>query len=259
MLEETRQTVIPLASLLAAMTIAGAFWVGVLAARRLRDWGEGRRALEGRGTPLALAAGAGSSAAAVAGDEVARRIRARVAERVAAEPRFQGVGRSAGTGSETDSVDGALESVRVGDVLVVRETDTHHDGDYLVEGILSLRDGLRTLTLLVGRDGARERWLVDVEEEVWWLVEPIDGHGLVGEPPRQIRLEGHLYGLERRGQASTAGDGQPGRPNDARVAFYLYVAGPSDVLWVERWGERVLVGRGRPLGASHQVELLPGS
>lgn len=31
------------ASLLAAMTIAGAFWVGVLAARRLRDWGEGRR------------------------------------------------------------------------------------------------------------------------------------------------------------------------------------------------------------------------
>ena len=37
------------ASLLAAMTIAGAFWVGVLAARRLRDWGEGRRALEDGG------------------------------------------------------------------------------------------------------------------------------------------------------------------------------------------------------------------
>ena len=50
------------ASLLAAMTIAGAFWVGVLAARRLRDWGEGRRALEEGGgtTPLAIAAVSGA-------------------------------------------------------------------------------------------------------------------------------------------------------------------------------------------------------
>ena len=41
-----------LASLLAAMTIAGAFWVGILAARRLRDWGDGRRQLLGAGTRL---------------------------------------------------------------------------------------------------------------------------------------------------------------------------------------------------------------
>jgi hypothetical protein len=58
-----------LASLLAAMTIAGAFWVGILAARRLRDWGDGRRQLsegEGAHAPLALAPGAVAAAATAA-------------------------------------------------------------------------------------------------------------------------------------------------------------------------------------------------
>jgi hypothetical protein len=67
------------ASLLAAMTIAGAFWVGVLAARRLRDWGEGRRALEEGGTtPLAIAAVSG----APPDDVGSRRVRALVAQRI---------------------------------------------------------------------------------------------------------------------------------------------------------------------------------
>ena len=60
-----------------AMTIAGAFWVGVLAARRLRDWGEGRRAIEDGHTPLALAAGSSG----VPDDPRTRRIRALVADR----------------------------------------------------------------------------------------------------------------------------------------------------------------------------------
>src|SRR5690606_6211840 len=51
-----RPMVLAVPSLLAAMTIAGAFWVGVLAARRLRDWGDNSRALERGDAPLALAA-----------------------------------------------------------------------------------------------------------------------------------------------------------------------------------------------------------
>jgi hypothetical protein len=71
-----------LASLLAAMTIAGAFWVGILAARRLRDWGDGRRQLsegEGHHPPLALAAASSSTSAGNLHDAVSQRIRARVA------------------------------------------------------------------------------------------------------------------------------------------------------------------------------------
>lgn len=61
------------------MTIAGAFWVGVLAARRLRDWGEGRRALEeGDPRPLAIAAVSG----APPNDDATRRVRAMVADRI---------------------------------------------------------------------------------------------------------------------------------------------------------------------------------
>ena len=68
------------ASLLAAMTIAGAFWVGVLAARRLRDWGDNSRALEHGEAPLALAAASG----APSNDDSIKKVRNRVAERLQA-------------------------------------------------------------------------------------------------------------------------------------------------------------------------------
>src|SRR5690606_31369141 len=67
-------------SLLAAMTIAGAFWVGVLAARRLRDWGDNSRALEQGEAPLALAAASG----APSDSDAVKKVRARVAERLEA-------------------------------------------------------------------------------------------------------------------------------------------------------------------------------
>ena len=68
-------------SLLAAMTIAGAFWVGVLAARRLRDWGDNNRMLEQGEAPLALMAASGSPS----DDASVARVRARVAERLQKE------------------------------------------------------------------------------------------------------------------------------------------------------------------------------
>ena len=123
------------ASLLAAMTIAGAFWVGVLAARRLRDWGEGRRAIdEGHAPPLALAAASG----APPDDPTSRRVRELVAERLsnprvrpgAIAPR-QLVSADAGSRAEL-----GLGTLRQGDVIVVEAADSGADGDYLAEGVV---------------------------------------------------------------------------------------------------------------------------
>ncbi len=239
-----------IASLLAAMTIAGAFWVGVLAARRLRDWGEGRRALDESQRPLALA----SMASGSLDDVKSQRVRDRVAEKLLAD----GDGGPAAPRSlVSDELD--LASLRERDVVSVDGAESAVDGDYVVEGLVILREGLDRTTLAVLADGGREAWLVGrPEEENWLLVRPVPGHGLSGEPPRQIRHAGISYGLERRGQASAARSGRHGRPEQNRVATYLYRASPRDVLWVERWGSDVLMGAGQPV-AAHNVVFLPGS
>ena len=263
-----------LASLLAAMTIAGAFWVGILAARRLRDWGDGRRQLsegEGHHPPLALAAASGSHpGASFAGssggsgggsggmlhDAVSQRIRARVAQRLQ--------GRIGPTVPRTIDVDPeaadlGLTGLRQGDVIVIESGDPQLDGDYLVDGVINLREGAQVTVVAVMTDADRTRWLVgSPEQDRWSLCEPIRGHGLSGEPPRHIHHADLDYALERRGQASAAGVGMHGRPALPRVATYMYRAGPDQALWLERWGEQVLMGAAASVSA-HDVHFLPGS
>jgi hypothetical protein len=242
-------SVLTFASLLAAMTIAGAFWVGVLAARRLRDWGEGRRALEEGHAPLALAA-----ASSVIDDVRSRRVRDRVAEKLAGSTRS-----AAALPRSLQDQELGPGSLRVRDIVSIDAADPSVDGDHVVEGLLTLREGNARATVAIMADGGREAWLVAREgEERWLLVEPVMGHGLRGEPPREIREGGVLYGLERRGQASVASQGRHGRPEGTRVATYLYRASARDVLWVERWGNEILMGRGHAVPA-HVVAFLPGS
>lgn len=247
------------ASLLAAMTIAGAFWVGVLAARRLRDWGEGRRALdEGGGTPLAIAAVSG----APPDDAASRRVRALVAQRIKdhhfrarrALPRAAGSDEPAATRDET-----TLGTLRVGDVVVLDDGDPEVGNDFLVDGVVNLREGGTTSVVAVLSDGDRRRWLVGADgQDRWLLVEPVGDHLLSGEPPRNIRRTRGLYTLERRGQASAAAVGRHERPAQSRVATYLYRASGRDVLWLERWGSEVLMGEGQAVESS-SVSFLPGS
>jgi hypothetical protein len=257
-----------LASLLAAMTIAGAFWVGILAARRLRDWGDGRRQLsegEGHHPPLALAAASGTHAGASFGggasggmlhDAVSRRIRERVAQRLQ--------GRIGPTVPRTIDVDPeaadlGLTGLRQGDVIVIESGDPQLDGDYLVDGVVNLREGATVTVVAVMTDADRTRWLVgSPDQERYALCEPIRGHGLSGEPPRHIHHADQDYALERRGQSSAAGVGMHGRPALPRVATYVYRAGPDQTLWLERWGEQVLMGAATSVSA-HDVHFLPGS
>jgi hypothetical protein len=246
------------ASLLAAMTIAGAFWVGVLAARRLRDWGEGRRAIEEGGpTPLALAAASG----APPDDPRTRRVRELVAQRLR-QDRTRELASTAWAASEaprTGAEDLDLGSLRVADVVVVETTDGELDGDFIVEGLVHLREGGSTSVVANMVDGSRRRWLIGSPDgDRWMIAEPVTGHGLSGEPPRHIRRDGRDYALERRGQASAAGMGRHGRPELPRVATYLYTASARDALWLERWGHEVVMGQGRMI-ERHEVSFLPGS
>ena len=253
------------ASLLAAMTIAGAFWVGVLAARRLRDWGEGRRALEDGGPqPLAIAAAGGSPP----DDPRSRRIREAVAERLRQQDQHRR-GRAGASvtpprpGSTTarslEHEDLGLATLRSGDVVSVESGDARCDGDYIVDGLLLLREGGTTTTVVTMADGSRRRWLVGSPHAPdWYVLEPVRDHGLSGEPPRNIRRERGDYGLTRRGQASAAGSGGHGRPDLPRAATYLYTAMGRDVLWLERWGSEVFMGEGRAVDPS-AVSFLPGS
>ncbi len=248
------------ASLLAAMTIAGAFWVGVLAARRLRDWGEGRRALEEGGpSPLAIAAVSGSPP----DDPSTRRVRSLVAQRIK-DHRWSGGRALPRATGDSDTVDGGrgeakLGSLRVGDVVVVDDPHTELDRDFLVEGVVNLREGATTTVIAVMADGDQQRWLVGAEgNQRWFLVAPIGDHGLSGEPPRNIRRDRGLFALERRGQASAAAVGRHQRPAQTRAATYLYQATGRDVLWLERWGSEVLMGEGHAI-ESESVSFLPGS
>jgi hypothetical protein len=246
------------ASLLAAMTIAGAFWVGVLAARRLRDWGEGRRAIdEGHAPPLALAAASG----APPDDPTSRRVRELVAERLS-NPRVRPGAIaprqlvSADPGSRAEL---GLSTLRQGDVIVVEAADGAADGDYLAEGVVLLREGNTTTTVVNMADGSRHRWLVGgAHLDEWLVLEPVAAHGLSGEPPRNIRRDRGDYTLQRRGQASAACTGRHERPEQPRVATYLYGGSARNVLWLERWGHEVLMAEGVRLDAG-SVSFLPGS
>jgi hypothetical protein len=246
------------ASLLAAMTIAGAFWVGVLAARRLRDWGEGRRAIdEGGPAPLALAAASG----APPDDARTRRVRELVAQRLRQHRTRELASNAWSEASPPRSGTDELEigSLRAGDVVVVETTESIIDGDFIVEGLVHLREGGSTSVIATLTDAGRQCWLVGSPGgDQWMIVEPIVGHGLAGEPPRHIHREGRDYALQRRGQASAAGIGRHGRPELPRVATYLYTASARDVLWLERWGHEVLMGQGRVV-EPHEVSFLPGS
>lgn len=240
------------------MTIAGAFWVGVLAARRLRDWGEGRRALEeGDPRPLAIAAVSG----APPNDDATRRVRAMVADRIK-DNRWTG-GRVLPRGQEQNPVqstrgEARIDSLRTGDVVVV-DTGEPTGNDFVVEGLVNLREGGTTSVVAVMGDGDDKRWLVGAPAQAQWLlVEPVVDHGLHGEPPRNIRRSRGLFTLERRGQASAASLGRHGRPSGSRVATYVYRATGRDALWIERWGSEVVVGEGQLVDAD-TVTFLPGS
>lgn len=244
------------ASLLAAMTIAGAFWVGVLAARRLRDWGEGRRAIEDGGqSPLALAAASGSTP----DDPRTRRIRALVAERLRHD-RGRMLPPSTPRGSaEAGPPDLDLSTLRMGDVVVIEAGDPELDGDYIVEGLAHLREGGVPTVIAMVNDASRKRWLVGTPgQDEWMMVEPVLGHGLSGEPPRNISRDRGNYSLLRRGQSSVACTGRHERPELPRVATYVYSGGSRDVLWLERWDHEVLLGEGKTLDAI-AVSFLPGS
>ncbi len=239
-------------SLLAAMTIAGAFWVGVLAARRLRDWGDGRRMLEEAEAPLALAAASGASV----DDPASQKVRALVAERLQASlSRDRGHDELA-----RRSLDAlTLTRLRVSDVVMLETAEPGLDGDYLVEGVVTMREGPKTTVAVSMADGDRRRWLVGAEGEPEWLVvEPEHGHGLSGEPPRNIELDHENFTLERRGQATVAAIGRHGRPEGSRVGTYVYRSSGRRALWVERWGSDLRIGRGAVIEAT-TVSFLPGS
>jgi hypothetical protein len=246
------------ASLLAAMTIAGAFWVGVLAARRLRDWGDNSRALEQGEAPLALAAASG----APSNDDSIKKVRNRVAERLQASLQSGSGLAAAGGNAPRAAEDLDIDGLRVGDVILIEATDARVEGDFVVEGLLRLREGGTTTVVAIMADGERRRWLVGSREsEDWFAVEPVLGHGLAGEPPRNVqpRSDGpQTYALTRRGQASVAAVGNHGRPFGSRVGTYVYRAGAREVVWLERWGMEILMGEGLVL-ARHSVSFLPGS
>lgn len=245
-------------SLLAAMTIAGAFWVGVLAARRLRDWGDNSRALEQGDSPLALAAASG----APSDHESVKKVRSRVAERLRASLDSGGGMVAAGGDVPRSAEDLDIDGLRIADVVLIEAAGARVEGDFVVEGILRLREGPTTTVVAIMADGERRRWLIGSREsDDWYAVEPVIGHGLAGEPPRNVqpqRDDPRIYTLARRGQASVAAVGSHGRPSGSRVGTYLYRAGARDVLWLERWGGEIVMGEGVAL-ARHAVSFLPGS
>ncbi|MBK8262500.1 MAG: DUF4178 domain-containing protein [Nannocystis sp.] len=242
-----------LASLIAALTIASAFWVGILVARRLRDWGDGRRLPEAH-EPLALAAAGGGNHTPPQ-DPASQRVRARVAQRLEGRL-YQAAPRALAPGPSEPDI--SLLELRQGDVVIIDAADRERDGDYIIEGVVTLREGAATSVIIVMADGDRRRWLVASPElESWLFLEQITGHGLFGEPPRHIQRGDHSFTLGRRGQASAAGVGMHGRPALPRVATYLYQS-PDRALWLERWGDQVLMGEGGSL-AAHFVSFLPGT
>lgn len=245
-------------SLVAAMLIAGAFWGGVIAARRLRDWGESNRALEGGEPPLALAVASGVPS----NDDSVKKVRAHVADRLQASlANGQGMAALAASHAPRDAAELDIDGLRVGDVVLIEALDGRAEGDFLVEGLLRLREGTVTTLVVIMADGERRRWLIgSLDTQEWLSVEPVEGHNLAGEPPRNIQPpdQPKVFALSRRGQASVAAIGSHGRPGQSRVSTYVYRAGSRDTLWLERWGATVLMGQGVTL-PRHSVSFLPGS
>ena len=230
--------------------ISGAFWVGVLAAKRLRDLGEADPALAEGEVPLALP----PSPTGPSRDVSSRRIRQAVAERLQ-----DGLLDPGGAAVERDALDLGIEGLRIGDIVSVVAREPEVEGDFVVEGVLRLREGSKTQFVVVAADGARVRWLVGNEGGEGWLsVEPFEGHQLRGEPPRNLELTRGSYALRRRGQSSVAGVGRHGRPDAARVATYVFEGPGERLAWVERWTDELFVGEGVPVPA-HAVSFLPGS
>jgi hypothetical protein len=242
-------------SLLAAMTIAGAFWVGVLAARRLRDWGDNSRVLDRGEGQLALASGTGPSE-----DPSVRRVRARVAERVQASLRHAGAVQGERAARDASELD--IDTLRLGDIVSIDATAGETGGDAVVEGLLRLHEGGTTTIVAIMADGETKRWLIGAREtDEWLLVEPVHDHGLAGEPPRNVQprpTSTRVYALARRGQASVAALGDHGRPSGSRVGTYVYRSGTREAVWLERWGNDVLLGEGRLIDR-HTISFLPGS
>ncbi len=240
-----------ISALLAAFSIAGAFWVGVLAARRIRDFGEGQRALDQTRRPLALAAAAGQEAAA-------ERVRASLAERLVEEGILAELLDAGGGARDGADALGPFD-LRRGDVVSVDAADPAFDGDAVVAWTIHLREGPRRRAVVGLEDGADERLLVATEgEDDLLLLVPVPHHDLAGEPPRQIVHEGAPFYLARRGQAAAAGMGPHGRPEQPRVAIYFYEAADDRVAFVERWGHRVFLAVGRRL-PSYTVQFLPAT
>jgi hypothetical protein len=294
-------------SVLAALTIAGAFWVGVLAARRLRQWGDSQRSIEGgddggpdsgdrRGTghPRAAIAGAresqmsdGSRARHFAENarapyglrpvdgtrssaaDASARVREALARKIEAELQVGGLGgqrrRLVGRHGEDEL---GLGRLRIGDVVSYEPGDfagrpdpgTRPSKDYLVQGILHLREGDTTTRVVIVDDSGRSRWLVGSDDDSpWYWLEPIVDHQLSGEPPRQItRPDGRTFRLERRAQHSAALTGSHGRPDLPRTSTYLYRHLDQSVLWIERWGDRIMAGVGIPVTRA-EFSFYPGS
>lgn len=237
-------------SLFAALVISGAFWVGVLAAKRLRDLGESDPALAEGEVPLALAPSSGGPGR----DAASRRIRQVVAERLR-----DGLLDPGGAASQRDASDLSLEGLRVGDIISVVAREPEVEGDFIIDGILRMREGSKTRLILITSDGGRQRWFVGSDEDTSWIsVEPVKDHALGGEPPRNLELERGNYALRRRGQSSVAGLGRHLRPEGTRVATYLFEGPGERLAWIERWGDALFVGEGVPLPA-HAVSFLPGS
>jgi hypothetical protein len=192
-----------------------------------------------------------------------KKVRSRVAERLQASLESGGGIAAASDNAPRAAEDLDIDGLRVGDVVLI-EADPRVEGDYVVEGILRLREGGMTTVVVMMADGARKRWLIgsrDDDLDEWFAVEPVLGHGLAGEPPRNVQPRPdnpRVYALSRRGQASVAAVGSHGRPKGSRVGTYVYRAGARDVLWLERWGSEIHMGEGVAL-ARHMVSFLPGS
>lgn len=225
------------------MTIAGAFWVGLIAARRLREWGECQDAVEGAEEPRMLAPAGGMPSEHAA----SMRIRTKVAETI--DARLQAGGWSPSQLSPRDQrEDLNLQSLRLRDVVVIEGADGDFQGDFLVDSILHLRESGQTGYVLGLVDGARQCWLVSQPQrnEVF-VARKRSEHELRGEPARNLAFAdapGRQYHLARRGQASVARQGNCERPEGPRVSFYVYRATGREVLWLERWGDEVLVFEG---------------
>ncbi|MEE9382092.1 MAG: DUF4178 domain-containing protein [Nannocystaceae bacterium] len=237
--------------LLAAVVIASAFWGGVLLARRLREWGDGRPMLDEGGRAPALPA---ATPDAAHGGGV-KRIRARVAERIHAELASDGL-----TGQQSrEAEELTVDRIRPKDVVTVESGVASHDGDYLVDGFVRMEEGGITRIVVAMADGQRRRWLVaDVGAQRWLVVDPVVDHSFSDEPPRTIRRHGVPFLLEHRTQVAAAASGRHGRPDGSRVGVYHYRGPGYSALWLERWGREILMAEGDSV-ARQDVSFLPGS